>query len=448
MIFTRSIRWRLQAWHALLLTAVIAGFGITAHRLVSMQKLREVDQELQAHVAQLGIAVPPPQTRENLSKPPPRPGASMAEQITSSGAWFIVWNADGSEQTRSPNAPTTVKSPPAKAGEFTEGDERLVVHFTGGGRCFVVGRRVTAELAALRQLAWYLALAGGGVLALGLIGGGWMASRAIRPIAVISETAEKIATGDLSQRIPPVADDELGKLAAVLNSTFSRLDAAFTQQARFTSDAAHELRTPVSAVLMHAQNGLASHHLTEEQREAFDACQRASQRMKRLIDSLLELSRLDAGQEPMQHEPCDLAEIAQDCLDLVQTLAEARQITVEAQLETTPCHGDAQRLGQVIINLLSNAIEHTKDRIRITTRRENGHVLLTVTDNGPGIASEHLPHLFERFYRTDSSRHGTQHNGLGLAISKAIMEAHGGSLQTRNNQEGGAAFTLKLGSAE
>lgn len=444
MIFTRSIRWRLQAWHALLLTAVIAGFGITAHRLVSIQKLREVDQELQAHVAQLGIAVPPPQTRDNLGKPPPRPGASMTEQIIATGAWFIVWNADGSEQTRSPNAPAAMKSPPAKAGEFTEGDERQVVHFTGGGRCFVVGRRVTAELAALQQLAWYLAFAGGGVLALGLIGGGWMASRAIRPIAVISETADKIATGDLSQRIPPVADDELGKLAAVLNSTFSRLEAAFTQQARFTADAAHELRTPVSAVLMHAQNGLASDHLTDAQREAFDACQRASQRMKRLIDSLLELSRLDAGQEPMQHEPCNLAEVAQDCLDLVQTLAEARQITVEAQLETAPCLGDAQRLGQVVINLLSNAIEHTKDHIRISTRRENGHVILTVTDNGPGIAPEHLTHLFERFYRADSSRTGPLHNGLGLAISKAIVDAHQGTILAHSATSGGAEFLVRI----
>lgn len=443
MTFTRSIRWRLQAWHALLLTAVIAGFGITAHRLVSIQKLREVDQELQTHVAQLGIAVPPPQARENMSKPPPRPGASTTDQIIAAGAWFIVWNADGSEQVRSPNAPATMKSPPAEAGEFMAGEERHVVHFTGAGRCFLVGRRVTAELAALRQLAWYLAFAGGGVLALGLIGGGWMASRAIRPIAIISETADKIATGDLSQRIPSVSDDELGKLAAVLNSTFSRLDAAFTQQARFTADAAHELRTPVSAVLMHAQNGLGSDHLTDEQREAFDACQRASQRMKRLIDSLLELSRLDAGQEPMRHEPCDLAEVAQDCLDLVQTLAEARQISVEAQLDPAPCLGDARRLGQVVINLLSNAIEHAKDRIRISTRRENGHVILTVTDNGPGISPEHLPHLFERFYRADSSRSGNQHNGLGLAISKAIVEAHGGTVQG-TTASGGAEFVVRI----
>lgn len=444
MIFNRSIRWRLQIWHGLVLVAVVTGFGITAHRLVSIQKLREVDQELQAHVAQLGISFPPAQSREGASKPPTRPGASTAEQIIATGAYFIVWNADGSEQARSPNAPANLKKAPASAGEFTRGDDRVVVHFTGAGRCFLAGRPVKAELEKLRQLAWYLAAAGGGVLAIGLIGGGWMTSRAIRPIAIIGETAEKIATGDLSQRIPPVSEDELGKLAAVLNSTFSRLDAAFTQQARFTADAAHELRTPVAAMLMHAQNGLASENLTDEQGEAFGACKRAAQRMKRLIDSLLELSRLDAGQEPMRHEPCDLADVAQDCLDLVQALAQARQIAIEAQLHSAPCLGDAERLGQVVINMLSNAIEHARDRIHITTRRENGHVTLTVSDNGPGIPAEHMPHVFERFYRVDSSRQSSQHNGLGLAISKAIVDAHAGTLSAGTVSSGGARFEICL----
>jgi signal transduction histidine kinase len=268
----------------------------------------------------------------------------------------------------------------------------------------------------------------------------------MRPIANISETAEKIATGDLSQRIPTAtSEDELGKLASVLNSTFSRLDAAFTQQARFTADAAHELRTPVAAMLMHAQDGLATSPLTEDQRESFDACQRAARRMTRLIDTLLELARLDAGQEPMKRKPCDLADVANDCLDLVQTFAEARDIKLESHLDPAPCLGDAQRLGQVVTNLLTNAIEYTKDRIIIATRRENDHVTLTVTDNGSGIAPEHLPHLFERFYRADAARtRGTQHNGLGLAISKAIAEAHGGDLLVVNGDEGGARFSLKL----
>ncbi|MBB5035235.1 sensor histidine kinase [Prosthecobacter vanneervenii] len=450
MIFTRSIRWRIQAWHALLLTIVIAGFGITAHRLVSMQKLREVDLQLQAQVAQLGIAFPPVPARDHHARPPPRPGISVTDQITASGTYYIVWNADGSEQARSPNAPAALRHPSAdQEGGSTVGGDRHAVHFTGAGRCFLAGRRITAELDAQRQLAWYLLVAGGGVLALGLAGGGWLAARAIRPIQVISETAEKIATGTLSQRIPPVSDDELGRLAAVLNATFSRLEAAFAHQARFTADAAHELRTPVAAVLMHAENGLAAEPLTEEQREAFAACRRASQRMKQLIGALLELSRLDAGQEPMRQEPCGLDQIAQDCLDLVETLAQARHITLAHELKPAPCRGDAGRLGQVVINLLSNAIAHARSSIRICTRCEMGRAILSVHDDGPGVAQEHLAHLFDRFYRADASRTDAEHHGLGLAISKAIIDAHGGEISVANNDEGhGAIFTIALRAAE
>ena len=129
----------------------------------------------------------------------------------------VVWNADGSEQARSPNAPAALRHPTAgQEGGSTVGGDRHAVLFTGTGRCFLAGRPITAELEAQRQLAWYLLLSGGGVLALGLAGGGWLAARAIRPIQIISETAEKIATGALSQRIPAVSDDELGRLAACL----------------------------------------------------------------------------------------------------------------------------------------------------------------------------------------------------------------------------------------
>jgi heavy metal sensor kinase len=451
MNFTRSIRWRLQVWHALLLTAVIAGFGITAHRLASSDKLRAVDQELQSHVARLGIAIPPPVNSEVTNRPPPKPGVGVTEQITASGAHFIVWDAEGRVQSKSANWREGIEKPSnPQAGENTlmrtNGGMRQAVHFTGGGRCFIVGKPIGREMAELRQLGGYLILAGAGVLTLGLLGGWWMATRAIRPIASISETAEKIATGDLSQRIPSAkSEDELGRLASVLNSTFSRLDAAFTQQARFTADAAHELRTPVTAVLMHAQNGLATTPLTDEQRDSFESCQRAAQRMKRLIDSLLELSRLDAGQEPMKRTTVHLNEVAEDCLDMVQALAEARNITLETQLEAVTCQGDAMRLGQVITNLLTNAIEHTRDCILITTRRENGHAILTVSDNGPGIPSEHLPHLFDRFYRAEASRtRGADHNGLGLAISKAIVDAHGGEIAIESKEANGTQFVLQV----
>lgn len=458
MIFTRSIRWRLQAWHALLLTAVIAGFGVTAHRLASSDRLKGVDQELQSHVMQLGIAVPPSAVRDvpprSGSRPPPPRGTGLLDQIEARGVHFAVWNSSGELQAASKNLPAESTSPVrTKAGDSTTlrtlGNLRQAVHFNNAGRCFLVGRPIQEEITALNQLAWYLAAAGAGVLALGLLGGSWMAARSIQPIEAISSTAEKIATGDLSQRIPmATSDDELGRLASVLNSTFARLDAAFSQQACFTADAAHELRTPVTAVLMHAHNGLATTPLTEEQREAFDACARAALRMKRLIDSLLELARLDAGQEHMKHEPLDLAQVASDCIDLVQALADARQIRLELHLEPVSCHGDAQRLGQVFINLLSNSIEHARDLVTVTTHCQNGHVLVSIADNGPGVPAEHLPHLFDRFYRVDASRsRGTEHNGLGLAISKAIMDAHGGCLEAFNTPEGGAVFRLQLSAA-
>ncbi|MEA3213564.1 MAG: two-component system, OmpR family, sensor kinase [Chthoniobacter sp.] len=447
----RSIRWRLQLWHALLLAVVILGFGFTAHRLVTINRLRQVDQELQADIAQLGIAVPPTPGTDLSRRPPPRPGPSFTDQIIARGSYFAVWQSDGSVQVITRNAPAGVAKPAqVSTGESrsfrTIGTNREAIHFTGVGRCFLVGRSIEGELRELRQLAWYLGAAGGGVLALGLLGGWWMASRVIRPIAAISDTAEKIATGDLSQRIPTAnSDDELGRLTSVLNSTFSRLDAAFTQQARFTADAAHELRTPVAAVLMHAQNGLASQPLNDEQRESFESCQRAAQRMRRLIDSLLELARLDAGQEAMKREPFDLAAIANDCLDLVQTFADARGIELRLQVDPTPCTGDAERIGQVITNLLTNAIEHTNSQITVRSYRENGSAVFTVSDNGPGIPPDHLPHLFKRFYRANRSRSdGGEHNGLGLAISKAIVEAHSGSLELQSRPGDGATFTMRL----
>src|SRR5204863_7102849 len=141
--------------------------------------------------------------------------------------------------------------------------------------------------------------------------------------------------GDLSQRINASdTDNELGRLASVLNSTFSRLEAAFAQQARFTGDAAHELRTPITVILTHTQNGLAGECPNDEHREAFEACQRAAQRMRRLTESLLQLARLDAGQEPMKRERFDLSRTAKDCVEMLRPLADERGIEIDADFSS------------------------------------------------------------------------------------------------------------------
>ncbi len=319
---------------------------------------------------------------------------------------------------------------------------------TPPGEVIIVGRNIAPELKEFRLIAARLALVGGGILLVGMAIGWWLSSRALRPIAAISCTAEEIAGGDLSKRInSSETESELGQLAGVLNSTFARLDATFAQQKQFTSDAAHELRTPVAVILTQTQSTLTKERSPAEYRETLEACQRAAQRMRRLIESLLELAQIDAGQATMKRMRFDLANPTRDCVEMLLPLAEERKIKMQAQLAPAACHGDPERITQVIVNLLTNAVNHNRDggEIQIVTRAENGAALLLISDNGPGISAEHLPHIFDRFYRVDAARNSSQgRSGLGLAISKAIVEAHGGVIEVSSQVGEGTMFTVRL----
>jgi len=372
----------------------------------------------------------------------------------SNSFYYVVWARDGKELARSASAPPEVPRPedrraPQGPPEWRmRGVFREFWHPVPGGEMVLVGRSIAEDLAGLRLLAWELAGAGGVVLLLGLTGGWWVATRAIRPIEDISATAVKIAAGDLSQRISAAdTDNELGRLAAVLNSTFARLEAAFAQQKQFTSDAAHELRTPITVMLTQTQTALNRERGAAEYRATVEACQRAAQRMRKLMESLLELARLDAGQERLQRVPFDLAKTVKECVELVTPLAEARGLRIHCAAPALPCVGDPERMGQVVTNLLGNAIEYSQasGEVRISGARESGTVKLSVSNSGPGIAAEDLPRIFERFYRVDKARSGSGgHTGLGLAISKAIVEAHGGSLEAASRPGEGATFTVRL----
>jgi heavy metal sensor kinase len=374
--------------------------------------------------------------------------------------YYIVWQSDGNLQASSPGAPTDVPMPVATGPTDSESPERpgtisrtraefreFCVCLPFGDR-LLVGRSMVSDLAAMHRLALWLFAAGTSVLALGMAGGWWVASRAIRPIEDISATAVKIAGGDLSQRINALdTESELGRLAGVLNSTFARLEAAFANQVRFTSDASHELRTPVSVILSQTQTALSREREGVEYRETLQACQRAAQRMRKLIESLLELARLDAGQEPMRQERFDLSRVARDCVEMVRPLAGDRSVEIRCDLPAAECTGDSERVGQVVTNLLSNAIHfnHEKGEVRVALRSENGTAFLTVADTGVGIPTEDLPHIFERFYRVDKSRSRIQgKTGLGLAICKAIVEAHSGAIEVSSQPGQGATFEVRL----
>jgi two-component system, OmpR family, sensor kinase len=447
-----SIRWRLQLWHGLLLVTVLSGFGVAVYQLESGRQYRRIDAELQQRIPLLVESQHPVRNSEGQLREfsLPAKNAALFDRPGEGSCYYVVWLRHSEHPaTYSATAPHDVPQP--KAGDpltRQRGDLREAFLFPGPGDCVLVGRSIAPERAGLQQLAVWIGGIGTAVLLLGLTGGAWLVGRALRPIRNISTTAAQIATGDLSRRIQ-VADteSELGQLAGVLNSTFARLEASFAQQAQFTSDAAHELRTPVTVMLMHIENGLASACDNAEHHEAFAAAQRAAQRMRRLIESLLELARFDAGQESFQRAPLDLAATVAECVELVRPMADLRRITIKTDLHPAPCTGDADRLALVVINLLSNAIQHNRDggEVYVVTSREKDLALLTVGDNGPGIAAAHLPRIFDRFYRASASRTpGSGHSGLGLAIAKAVVQAHGGTIEVTSDLNQGTSFTIRL----
>jgi len=473
MKFFQSIRWRLQLWHGVWLTVVLSGFGLTAWRLQWATQFERVDQELEQRLSVLAGALRrgggtpdrPPQARpprpdwpafDNFPPPPLEERLSARDFDLFEGAaggafYYVVWQRNGREGSRSASAPPGVPRPVrgALARESRwRGTLRERIHFLPPGECILVGRDSREEVRGLGRVAWLLAGAGVVVLVLGWAGGWWVSSRALRPIGEISAAAAKIATGNLAQRIH-TADtrSELGELARVLNDTFARLQASFDRQAQFTADASHELRTPVSVVLTQSQTALARERPAAEYRDSLAACQRAAQRMRRLTDSLLTLARLDSGEALAPRGPCDLDRIAQETAELVRPLAEEQQVALEVKSIPARCEGHAEQLGQVVANLVSNAIYYNRPggRVRVEVAAEAGAAVLVVRDTGPGIAPEDLPHIFERFYRADQARSNRAGRvGLGLAITQAIIEAHGGAIAVATELGQGTTFTVRL----
>jgi two-component system, OmpR family, sensor kinase len=301
-------------------------------------------------------------------------------------------------------------------------------------------------LKELHRTALQLALVGGIILFCGLAGGWRIASSALQPVENIGAAAIKISAGDLSQRINVAeTESELGRLAATLNATFARLEAAFEQQKQFASDAAHELRTPVSVILTQTQTTLKRDREAKDYKETVEACQRAAMRMKKLISALLELARLDAGQEQMKRLPFDFARTVTDCVELIRPLAGEHQVEIHPEITPVEIVGDPGRLARVVTNLLTNAIQynHGGGEVRVKLHSQDGFAVLQVSDNGVGISPEDLSRIFERFYRADKSRTGAN-AGLGLSISKAIVESHGGEIKAVSVEGGGATFTVRL----
>jgi signal transduction histidine kinase len=466
------MRWRLQFWHGLLLAVVLAGFVATGVRLRRSELYHQADEQLEQRLGPVAAMFrparppPPPRGPGGPGGPGLSPGfdpSPQGEQSLPPGVanlfggtsgdvfYYIAWNRDGVMLARSAGAPPDVPPPDDEGAPAARmrGTLREVGRFLPSGECVLTGCDLGRQLADLTRFGWFLSGAGTVVFGCGLAIGWWITDRALQPLTEISATAGRIARGDLSQRIPPAeTDDELGELAGVLNETFDRLEANFARQARFTADASHELRTPITVLLTQTQAMLARERSPEEYRASLAACERAARRMHRLVESLLALARLDSGDLIARREPCDLASIAGETVELLRPLAAEAKITIKVDdLAPAPCHGDPDRLAQIVTNLVCNAIQHNRPggEVTVAAGHREGRVFVSVADTGPGIAAEDLPHIFERFYRADKARAGAAgRTGLGLAITQAIVDSHDGLMEVSSEVGRGSIFTVSF----
>jgi heavy metal sensor kinase len=267
-------------------------------------------------------------------------------------------------------------------------------------------------------------------------------------VETISQTASRIAAGNLTERIATSnSHTELDQLGHVLNDTFERLAGLIEQQKRFTADASHELRTPLTVIISETQRALKRDRNPEEYRTIITHCQTAAKRMHSLVNSLLLLARQDTETDIANQPTTDLAAVASSAADMLAPLAAERSTKIQRHLSHAPVAARPEVLEILLQNLLGNAISHTPEGTLVTVRTSvcDGCVLLEVHDNGPGIPPEHLPHLFDRFYRADAARtQGSGHSGLGLAIVRSIVKNLHGRIEVESSPSIGTTFRISL----
>lgn len=320
----------------------------------------------------------------------------------------------------------------------------------GGTRYAVqVAMSLDDAYAVLRSARWLFLTMSLAILAAVGLTGALMARKALRPIDRIVAMARRIGEASLVERLPhPGSEDEIGRLVETLNDMLARLEKSFEVQRQFTADASHELRSPLSRLRAELEVTLRRPRDSAEYEESFRSCLEEVERLSRLTEELLVLARLDAGEERRAPVgPVALAPILEDAVR--RYVPEARRRQVEMILEPSPMLSVRITPGAaslVVTNLLDNAVKFSPPGGRVTVRVavEEGNAVVAVSDRGPGIPSEELPLLFERFHRGAASRaNGTPGVGLGLAISRAIVEGHGGRIAVESGP-GGATFSVRL----
>ena len=302
--------------------------------------------------------------------------------------------------------------------------------------------RSVHRLIVLLMIAGPVALAAAGV-------GGWLlARRALRPVARMTVQAGEIGGAGLDERIDvPRSSDELQRLAITLNEMLDRLELGVNEKKRFVADASHELRTPLAVMSSEIDVRLRSSDLDPSAREILVSAREEVEHMNGIVENLLTLARLDEGGLALLHERLNLARVVESSVARIRPIAEERRVRIETHADDISVVGDNARLEQVVTNLVGNAVKYSDmgGEITLTVERRDGEAVCSVADRGPGVEGSFASHIFERFVRGDPARARSQRGaGLGLAIAREIIEAHGGRIWVGSRTGGGSVFAFAL----
>jgi signal transduction histidine kinase len=319
------------------------------------------------------------------------------------------------------------------------------VTYEGGRSFLVLGATLSDTSEALGRLILILALALPAALLVSSLIGWWLAGAALAPVRRMSREAAAIDAARPDQRLAvPRSDPGLAMLATTLNRTFDRLQVAIEREHAFAANASHELRTPLTILKAEVDTALSRDRPAPELREALTSAAAEVEQLIRIAEGLLVIARPTDGRLPIDRRPTRLRELVADRIDAFADRAAANGVTVVADADDAVAELDPLRARQVLDNLLDNALRHARSEVRVEAMVEPGSVRLTVADDGPGFSAAALGAAFQPFNHAAADHGGA---GLGLALSRAVAEAHGGTAVARNREGGGAEVVLRLPSS-
>ena len=461
-----SIRWRLTLWFTLILGVIILLFGAFFYAALQNWLITQVDGNLRVYSAQVHLTMPSGETTGPLDYDVIHSSLPPINELVSPGIFVQIIDSNGNVVVKSDNL-RDQELPAASSLIATGFSEQEDIQTVSSGNTRIrimvsplhlknqtqdqtlvleVAQSLAPTDATIGRIGLAVLVSMVVILTLALISGAILVRRALSPVRRITTTAQGISSSsDLSRRVGYRGPaDEIGQLATTFDHMIERLDRVFQSQKSFVADASHELRGPLTVI--QGNLDLLKRNLSEEdRRESVRALEAETTRMTKIMSNLLVLAELESGHLEQQ-ENVSLKEMLLDAGERAMHLAGGRRIVIERQ-EDLWVKGDVDRLGQVLRNLVDNAIRYTPEGGTITLSLfENGDwALLKVADTGIGISPEHLPHIFDRFYRADRARsRASGGTGLGLAIVKGIVEQHGGRVTVTSEPGEGSIFTVWL----